>query len=390
MRDVVIVGAGPVGLLLASLLAQRGLDVAVLEKRTDASAHSRAIGIHPPALAALEQIGVSAAAIAHGVRIGDGVARCDGRMLGRLSFAEAGARHPFVLALPQRETEALLRERFAELRADGVRRGIAVLGVRDRDDHVEIVLSGKGGQPTVERARFVVGADGPRSVVRESSRIRWRPLRREQSYLMADYPDVSGRATTAVLFFERGGVVESFPLPGGWRRWVALTDRAWPSASAGDLAGIIHDRTGIDVLDGLDTVAARDRADASLSAFSVRQHLAARMAANRVMLAGDAAHEISPIGGQGMNLGWLDAMSLAPALELALRDGADVRTVALHDYDERRRRAARTAARQAAFNMTMGRPVTGMRLRARNGLVRSLAVPPLRGLLARAFTMRWL
>jgi 2-polyprenyl-6-methoxyphenol hydroxylase-like FAD-dependent oxidoreductase len=183
----------------------------------------------------------------------------------------------------------------------------------------------------------------------------------------------------AVLYFERGGVVESFPLPGRRRRWVAMTDGLQTGAVSADLAAVIRARTSVELPVSADPP----------SPFVVQQRLAERMVAGRIILIGDAAHEVSPIGGQGMNLGWLDAVALAPALQQALRDPGSAASQ-LDAFETRRRRAARMAARQAAFNMTMGRPADGIRLRARNALVRVLALPPARSVLARAFTMRWL
>jgi hypothetical protein len=106
--DVAVVGAGPVGLLLACLLLQRGLSVSVLEARDRGSEHSRAIGIHPPGLAILERLGLGSAAIAAGTPIFRGEAWCDGAQLGALEISEAGGHYPFVLSLPQRDTERLL------------------------------------------------------------------------------------------------------------------------------------------------------------------------------------------------------------------------------------------------------------------------------------------
>ena len=372
-------------MVLASLLAVRGIDVEVLEQRAEPSMRSRAIGIHPPAIAALARIGVADEVIARAVRIGSGEVRCDGRTLGRLSFAKAKARYPFVVALPQYETEALLRKRFDELRPGGLRGGVTVVGVHERGDHLELETE---RDSTVE-ARFVVAADGARSRVRTAVGIGWLERGQGETYLMSDYTDAGTDtnadeySSIAVLFFERGGVVESFPLPNARRRWVAMTDGLATDATSADLAAIIRSRTGVDLPLSADQP----------SAFAVHQRLADRMIAGRVALVGDAAHEISPIGGQGMNLGWLDAVALAPALERALSEphsAADAAASVLADYDRRRRRAARMAARQAGFNMAMGRPANGLRLHARNALVRTLAVPPVRGILVRAFTMRWL
>ncbi|TFV99670.1 FAD-dependent oxidoreductase [Leifsonia flava] len=372
MPDVVLVGGGPVGLLLAILLAQRHVDVAVLEARTEGSAHSRAIGIHPPAVRVLEAAGIAAEAIGRGVPITHGEVLCDGRVLGSLDFAEAGAAYPFVLSLPQRETEALLRDRLKELAPDAVRRGARVMGVRQHGAGADVLLE----DGSSVSASFVVGADGTRSAVRAASGIGWSPRGDRVDYVMADFPDDTGHPERALLFFERGGVVESFPLPQGERRWVAMTDREWTGVTSAELAELIAERTGMRSEPGTGVV----------STFSVRQHLASRMVSGRVVLVGDAAHEISPIGGQGMNLGWLDAQMLAPAIEAALQGDHS----GLDHYDRSRRHSAAIASRQAAFNMGMGKPVAGVRLRARNALVRSLAVPPTRALVARAFTMRWL
>jgi len=382
MRDVVVVGGGPVGILLAGLLAVRGLDVEVLERRSEPSMRSRAIGIHPPSLLALRQLGVVDTIIDRAVRISGGEVRSDGRSLGRLRFAETNDPYQRVISLPQFETEAVLRARFAELRPGRFRGGATVTGVCDRGDRVEVAFASDDGdarEPGRVEARYVVAADGARSRVRDLLGIRCAAQTGGETYLMSEYADNGMHGGEALLFFERGGVVESFPLPGGRRRWVAMTPTLLTEATSLDLATLVRDRTGIEL----------PPTDAAASAFAVQQRLARRLVAGRIVLVGDAAHQISPIGGQGMNHGWLDALQLAPALERAIRDPAAAASV-LAGYDRRRRRSARMAARQAGFNMAMGRPAKGMRLRARNGLVRALAVPPASAILARAFTMRWL
>jgi 2-polyprenyl-6-methoxyphenol hydroxylase-like FAD-dependent oxidoreductase len=391
MRDVLVVGGGPVGMMLACLLAAEGLDVEVLEQRTEPSMRSRAIGIHPPSLRALARIGVAEALISRAVQIDEGTVHCDGRRLGHMSFTSVGAEFGFVAALPQYETEALLRQRFEQLAPERVRGGATVTGARDLVDHVEVDL--RDAAPV--QARYVVAADGARSVVRASAGIRFTKFGTSATYLMGGFSAAAaGREqyatheserppesapSTAVLYFERGGVVESFPLPGGRRRWVAMTDRLSPQSTSEDLAAIVRWRTGAVVGEALGPV----------SAFAVQQHLAERLVVGRIVLVGDAAHQISPIGGQGMNLGWLDAAQLAPALRRSIQQ-TDAGPRALEAYDRQRRRTARLAAVQAGFNMAMGRPMTGARLAARNALVRSLATPPASALVARAFTMRWL
>jgi 2-polyprenyl-6-methoxyphenol hydroxylase-like FAD-dependent oxidoreductase len=395
VHDVAIVGAGAVGLLLACLLAQRGLDVVVLERRPSPGERTRAIGIHPPGLRALDAAGVGDEVRRRGVPIRDGVVTCEGRTLGRLAFDDEP-----VWSLPQRETEALLETRLADLAPGSLRRGseLAALGAHpDHPDHLILTLTPRtrqnatpageeipspGAKRRTERAdevhaRYVVGADGVRSAVRELAGIGWQRRRGSAEYVMGDSDDATDAPTTALLRFEPAGVVESFPLPRGRRRWVAWVRRTPDPLTPSALATIVHARTGARV----DLASTTEP-----SAFTARQHVADRFADGRVALVGDAAHEVSPIGGQGMNLGWLDAVRLDTDLARALADGAPEHP--LTGYSRVRRTAALRATRQAAFNMTMGAPAAGARLRARNRLVRVLAVWPLRGLLAEAFTMR--
>ena len=140
----------------------------------------------------------------------------------------------------------------------------------------------------------------------------------------------------------------------------------------------VRERTGLDIDAGTNSM---------LSSFGVRTRLARRMVTGRVVMIGDAAHEVSPIGGQGMNLGWLDAAALAPIVTAAVR-GQDV-AGRLLTFERTRLRAAAKAARQAEINMALGRPLTDGLLAVRNRAIGGVAaVPAVNSLIARRFTMQ--
>ena len=369
-HDVLIAGAGPVGLLLACLLVQDGLRVVVCERRTAADERTRAIGIHRPGLDALDAAGIGAPVRAEALRLEGGEVRSRRRTVATLAF---GPDRP-VLILPQPRTDALLRARMQELSADALIPGCTVRAVRETADAVAVAAETLHG-PRRFTASTVVVADGVRSGLRDDLGIGWRRRAGHASYAMLDVLDEEQR-TRAVLHCEPAGLVESFPLPGGRRRWV-VRDGADAPRTAEDFRAVIESRTGIDIA---------PLPDAAPSSFMAAQHRAERLHRGRVVLLGDAAHEISPIGGQGMNLGWVDAVRLADELARALPR----RTPDLSGLERRARRSASRAQRRSAFYMSMGAPASGAVVRGRELLMRALGSPPLRAWTAGLLTMRGL
>ncbi|MFD1731548.1 FAD-dependent monooxygenase [Deinococcus malanensis] len=271
-----------------------------------------------------------------------------------------------------------MEQRLRELAPGTLRRGTEWQTLRDEGSQISGVARAQGQTETL-RARFLVGADGRRSVVRQLAGVAYPGGTYPDKYLMGDFPDTTAFRQAAVIYLAEGGVVESFPLPGGLRRWVVRTDALLTAAVAADLTALVRQRTGLHL---------PAQECHMLSAFGVRHHAARRMAKGRVLLIGDAAHEVSPIGGQGMNLGWLDADALAPLLHEATQGSLPVHH--FQHYERARQRSARLATRQAELNMLFGRPGHGLARQAREQVLSGLLASPAQTVLARAFSMRWL
>lgn len=369
--EVVIVGGGPVGLFLGCALAQEGVSLAVLEQRQALTADSRSIGIHPPALRHFATLSLAEELLARGIKVRRGHAFVNTCLIGTLDFATLPEPYRYVLTLPQVQTEELLAQRLYQLQPEALRLGASVTAIEQDSAGVTAVYQ-QGGHRRRLRGCYLVACDGKRSLVRQQLAIPWHGGSYPDNYLMGDVRDDSALGDDAAIYLCDAGVVESFPLPGGLRRWVVKTGHYLKGATAADLAGLLAARLGVAVAPTSATM---------VSAFGVQHYLAGQFVAGRAILAGDAAHVVSPIGGQGMNLGWLDAAHLAKLLPPLLRGrtGAD-----LHSYCWRHR-VARTAIRRAEFNMRLGRRwrYPGLRTAA----VRAMLMPPLSGLLARVFTM---
>ncbi len=342
---VIIIGAGPVGLLLGCLLGAQGVRVLILEKRTEPLPYSMAIGITPPSLQILAKLELAEPFINLGVKVRDCFLHGQSGYLGRVSFREIASEYRYVLALPQTETVSLLLRKIAEYPSVTIRTGGELTTAQQDQDRVEasFTIHSEADEQRVT-AHYLVACDGSRSRVRDLMKVRAVGQAYERHFVMGDFVDDSGLGDEAHLFFTAEGAVESFPLPNGKRRWIVQTSEHLDEAPAGLIRELVQSRAGFSL---------RDQDQISQSGFTPRRLNCDRYHDGRMILCGDAAHVMSPIGGQGMNTGFADAEFLAKALLSMLRKGLAPEPL-LAAYDRYRHEAAQSAIRRAGWGMWIG------------------------------------
>jgi 2-polyprenyl-6-methoxyphenol hydroxylase-like FAD-dependent oxidoreductase len=376
-KDIVIVGGGPVGLYLAGRLLQQGFSCTVLEKKPEIDRHSKSLGIHPVSLELFQKAGIVDDFLNQGIKIEKGIAFWNREKTGEITFEQCPGPFRYIIALPQWQTEKILQDWVQTSSPETVIRNAEVAGIRQYKDSVQITISHEEKEETL-RAKFVVGCDGKNSAVRRSVGIRFDGEPYPDKYIMGDFSDNTGFGKHAAVFLHNRGLIESFPLPNGFRRWVVKTGTRVEQPDKQLLAGIVNDRIGHPLY---------ETENVMMSSFGVEHFLARTMNRGRVLLAGDAAHVVSPIGGQGMNLGWMGAELCSIALKKALQNpGFHQRLFDV--YTSKLRAIAKQTARRAEINMWLGRAENSGK--AVELGVRFLTKPPASHLLARLFTMRGL
>jgi 2-polyprenyl-6-methoxyphenol hydroxylase-like FAD-dependent oxidoreductase len=343
--DVVIVGAGPVGLLLANLLGARGISTSLFDQRTEPLTSSTAIGITPPSLDILSALELDEVFRDAGVPVRHAEVYELGTRVGRLDFASIASNYPFFLSLPQARTVEILRHNLAKFPSVTIHDGAEFTGMRQDNGGVRGTFCDRAsGKLSEIHGRFLIGADGHRSAVRSAAGLRVRERAYPQRFIMADFEDDSGLGNEARLFFTPEASIESFPLPEGFRRWIVQVHGAQESRPLDYLIRTVRRLTGFDL---------GQRTARYFSAFGAKRMVVDSYHAGRVLLAGDAAHVMSSIGGQGMNTGFADAEMLAAILPALLRNPEQMpRSSAA--YDRIRRRSYEVAANRAERGMWLG------------------------------------
>jgi 2-polyprenyl-6-methoxyphenol hydroxylase-like FAD-dependent oxidoreductase len=371
--DILIVGAGPSGLALAAELRRRGKQPLVIDRQAAGANTSRACVVHARTLEVLEPLGATADLLAQGLKVPIFRIRDRDRSLITVDFADIPSAYRFTLMCPQDRVERILLSHLEDL-GGGVARPCELLRWQATASGIDVQVRHDGAEQAI-RTQWLIGCDGMQSVVREQAGIAFMGAAYELSFVLADthmqWPLSRDEVT---LFYSPKGLVVVAPLPEERFRIVATMDEAPEVPSLGFMQAILDAR-------GPTTNPGRIRDVAWSSRFRIHHRVAKTPRKGRILLCGDAAHVHSPAGGQGMNTGIQDSVSLAEALTATLRDGDATRLDAW--AAERHRIAAEvvTLTDRMTRVATMTSP-TGQLLR--NAAVAFAGhLPPVRAILAK-------
>ncbi|TGD87856.1 hypothetical protein BayCH28_08535 [Mycolicibacterium sp. CH28] len=325
--DVIVVGAGPTGLALAGSLLAAGVAVRVLDKASGPATTSRALGLQPRGVEVLDRLGALGDLPGRALPVNRLTVVVGDRELASVRLAQSTTLDgPRALLMSQADIEGALRERLAAL-GGTVEWGRGVSGVIVGSDSAGVRLD----DGTELDAHWVVGADGAHSAVRKMLDIGFPGVPLVERFLLADIrADVNRPRDGATSWLGRDTMLAAFPLPGAdlWRLMAPAPPGFADDASARDIADYLTGQFPAGAIGATHAVE-------WTSTFRIQRRLADTYRRGRVLLAGDAAHIHSPLGGQGMNTGIGDAENLAWKLALVISGRADAHLIDSYQAERR-------------------------------------------------------
>ena len=319
--DVLVVGAGPTGLMLADQLVRRGVRVLIIDRHAGPSLQTRALGVQARTLEIYAKLGIVDRALELGKRGTGANIWALGRKMARVPLGEAGSKvtpYPYILILGQDDNEKIMGEKLNQL-GGSVQWETELVGLVQARDKVTATLKMPDGSSRTITAAWVGGCDGAHSSVRELSGITFPGAPYEHVFFVADTVTTGSMVPDEVnVYLWRKGFHLLFPMRGKdhWR-------------IVGIVPEELRDRRDLDIEDVLPSLRSEAGAGLSIktctwfSTYRIHHRCASRFRDRRCFLLGDAAHIHSPVGAQGMNTGLQDAYNLAWKLALVVSGRAD-------------------------------------------------------------------
>jgi 2-polyprenyl-6-methoxyphenol hydroxylase-like FAD-dependent oxidoreductase len=375
---VLIIGAGPTGLVLALWLTRLGVRVRIIDKTAEPGTTSRAVAVQARTLELYRQVDLASAVVADGVKVAAANFWVGGARAARLPLGRMGeglSPFPYALTFPQDAHERLLIERLDALGVK-VERRTELLRFDQHPEQVRATLKRPDGTEEICEGAYLAGCDGARSTVRELLATGFPGGTYSGLFYVADV-DAAGPAADGEIHvdLEEADFLAVFPLKGAGRLRLIGPVRWEPDREHRELT---FDDVGARAIRNLKL--AIDEVN-WFSTYRVHHRVAARFRQGRVFLLGDAAHVHSPVGGQGMNTGIGDAVNLAWKLAAVLNGGAGASLLATYEPERIRFARRLVATTDRAFTL-----VTKQGAAAR--LVRTRLVPWIAPLLFRIDAVR--
>ena len=335
--DVLIVGAGPTGLMLANQLARRGVRAVIIDRHTGPARETRALGVQARTLEIYERLGIVDRALELGKQGTGANLWAEGRWMAHVPLSDAGQNmtpYPYLLILGQDDNERIMGDRLREL-GMSVQWNTELTALEQQPDHVAVTLRQSDGGQRKLSAAWVAGCDGARSSVRELCGIAFAGAPYEHVFFVADTEVTGSMVPDSVnVYLWRQGFHLFFPMRGAdhWRL-------------VGILPVELRNRNDVSFESVIPSL--RSEAGAGLSfktcawfsTYRIHHRSAERFRDRRCFVLGDAAHIHSPVGAQGMNTGLQDAYNLAWKLALVVQGRA--RATLLDSYEAERMPVAR-------------------------------------------------
>lgn len=331
---VLVVGAGPTGMALAIELGRRQVPFRLIDRARARSPESRALVVQARTLELMRPWGVAEALVTRGRPTVQAQFFVERQAAAQVELGDIGVDdtpYPFILFVSQAETEQALDDALARL-GGRIERGVELVGGREDDDGVTAELRHADGRTERVRAGWLVGCDGAHSAVRHLAELEFAGAAYEQSFLLADLEIAWDAPTQLYVFLGQGKNAVVIPLRDGLWRIIATGG----APGAGDEPPLEEIAGHLGEVCPFSFSLARPRWRAR---FRLHHRGVSRYRAGRLLVAGDAAHIHSPVGGQGMNTGIQDAVNLGWKLALVARGEAPA--ALLDSYDEERRPVGR-------------------------------------------------
>ena len=354
--EVLVVGAGPVGLMSALTLAERGLHVRIIDQENCIGERNYALTLHPSSLELLDDLGLTSDLLARGIVV-DRVGFYDfaGRRRAEIRMGAIPAKFRYLLVLPQTTLEQLLEQRLLDkgVRIDWCHR---LSALEDIGDGVSVTIEKlgveSGGYPIAgrlfvidkvshDRAQFVIGADGFNSIVRRRVPIDVDSAGDPASFAVVELDADAGVDGEARIVFDDESANVLWPLPEGQCRWSLQLEAQ--DVTPDDRLVLEGKRAHHGIARGRTDALLRERARwfRGMGAEVTKSlrvcfepALAQSFGRGRVWLAGDATHVTSPVGVHSMNAGLMEAHELASRVERILRSGATIETIERYSWEQ--------------------------------------------------------